>query len=135
MAPEPLHRYESEIGPIDRWRVWSWDGREIDMESKDLPPLVRPAILAYQDASTDEERDIAEVLVWTVELHPTWTTDPYPTWNGGGCTTCGTKTACPDQVRANALAAEFLIRKSTALVRRSRTNIARFDQKRAQREA
>lgn len=118
MPPEPLYPAP------DRQQFWLWEGHEVDLTADHLPRLVRAAVLAHQDADPGEERDIAEVLAWTVELHPPW--------DGHGCPTCATTTPCDDQQRAEGLATEFLLRKSADLVARARATITRIEQKRAQ---
>lgn len=75
----------------------------------DHPRMVYAAILAHRDAETEEERDIAEVLVWTVETHPPW---------DGNCPEYGRPGTCPDQQRGDVIALEYLIRKSTEIMRR-----------------
>lgn len=124
MPPEPLYPDAPMANTDGHHRWWIWDGHVVTLKPDDgewNPPLVAEAILAHRDASTDEERDVAVYLVWVVESHPTW---------DGGCPTCHTDKACDEQWRANGVALEFLIRKSTELVRRSKANIARFDEKR-----
>jgi hypothetical protein len=96
-------------------RTWQWCGRAIHLIKDDQPRLVLAALLAYRDASTPEDGDVAELLVWTVEEHPPW--DDH-------CPTCGTDGACDTQRQADELALDYLIRKSTELVRRSRERIA-----------
>lgn len=88
---------------------WLWCGRRITTLGSSYPQMVHAAILANRDASTEEERDAAEVLIWTVELHPPW---------DGNCPTCGTAGACEAQRRGDVVGLEYLIRKSTEIVRR-----------------
>lgn len=88
---------------------WEWCGRSIGTLDSNYPRMVHAAILANRDASTDEERDAAEVLIWTVEFHPPW---------DGTCPTCGTAGACDGQRRADVIGLEYLIRKSTEIMRR-----------------
>jgi hypothetical protein len=73
----------------------------------EYPRMVIAAILANRDATTDEQRDAAEVLIWTVEEHPPW---------GGWCPTCRTQEPCEAQRRADVVALEYLIKKSTELM-------------------
>lgn len=88
---------------------WAWHGRRISMAEGGYPRMVYAAILALRDASTEEEHDMAEVLVWTIDEHPPW---------NGNCPTCGTPGACDSQLRGDVVGLEFLIRKSTQLMRR-----------------
>lgn len=120
MPPVPMYPDHPMQGTDNHHRWWVWDGHEINLNG-DNPHLVAEATLAHRDASSDEERDVAVYLVWVVESHPSW---------DGGCSACRTDRACDEQRRANGVALEFLIRKSTKLVRRSKANIARFDEMR-----
>lgn len=111
------------MGPVpldDGGHVWQWGDRVLVLADEDQPTplMVCAAILAIRDATTPEHEDVAAVLVWTVEEHPPW---------DGPCPNCGTPDLCDDQKRAHGLALEFLITKSTEIVRRSRQRLARLD--------
>lgn len=87
---------------------WLWMGRRISTMDGQYPRLVAAAILAYRDAWIGPDLDTAEVLVWTVEEHPPW---------NGNCPTCGTPGACEAQQRGDVVALEYLIKKTTELIR------------------
>ncbi len=87
---------------------WLWMGRRISTVDGEYPRLVAAAILAYRDAWIGPDLDTAEVLVWTVEEHPPW---------NGNCPACGTAGACDAQRRGDVVALEYLIKKSTELIR------------------
>lgn len=93
----------------DDGQRWLWCGRRISTMDGDYPRMVYAAILANRDAATEEERDIAEVLVWTVEEHPPWN-GSCPHYEGNG--------PCDDQRRGDAIALEYLIRKSNQIMAR-----------------
>jgi len=103
---------------------WLWDGHEINLNESDpnaYPKLARAAVLAHRDAESPEDLDAAAYLAWAVEEHPPW---------NGGCTACGAEDSCDDQRRANGIALEFLIRRSTDFLRSARATAAQIDQKR-----
>lgn len=120
MAPVPLYPKDPTPDTDNHHRWWWWEQRDVNLADSQ-PYLVAEAVLAHRDASTEEEIDMAVYLVWTVELHPPW---------DGGCRTCDVLNPCAEQRKASNLALEFLIRRSTDLMRRSKTTVARFDEKR-----
>lgn len=128
MPPDPIHPNNPIPDSDGLHRLWMWNGHEIDLDPRlddgRHPLPVRAAVLAHRDADPDDPDDLdaAALLVWTVEEHPPWS---------GGCTTCGTSTACDAQRAGRDVALEFLLRKSTAVLTRSQANADRFDQKRA----
>lgn len=96
-------------------RTWSWCGRTVHLITGDHPRLVGAAILAHRDAATEDDEDFAAVLLWTVEEHPPW---------NGDCPTCGTDGPCETQQAGDGLALDYLIRRTTDLVRCSRERLA-----------
>lgn len=96
-------------------RTWQWGDRVVHLLGGDHPRIVYAALLAFRDAATPEDGDVADVLVWTVEEHPPWS---------GGCPICGTEGVCDMQRTADGLALEYLIRASTDRVRRVRERLA-----------
>jgi hypothetical protein len=125
MPPVPMYPNNPMPCTDGHHRWWMWNGHEINLNADDLdePPVpVRAAILAHRDAVSPEDLDFAFYLVWLVDEHPPWDRN---------CPTCHTAGPCTDQLLAHGIALQFLIRKSTEIVRRSQANLARRDWKRA----
>jgi hypothetical protein len=96
-----------------RGRWWRWHGREIDLlsEAGHVPGIVRIACLAVRDAETEADSDMADFAVWLVEAHPPW---------DGGCTACGTPTACLVHRNAHPALTGWLIERAQRRIAQSR---------------
>lgn len=94
--------------------VWSVDGHTVDTRNSDIhayPCNVRDAVLAHRDAETAEERDLADLLIWSIEEHPPW---------DGGCSACQTTGICDFQGQMRRMAIHFLIERTTLMIARYR---------------
>lgn len=110
-------------------RLWRIAGHIVDLNTDAdwaYPPNVRIALLLARDAVTDEEHDLAEVLVWAVEEHPGW---------DGGCPTCGTTRPCATQTQIGDYGLEWV---SAAAIRRAASltsKVTELERKRRERSA
>lgn len=89
-----------------RW--WRWHGHVIDLlaEPGHTPKFVQAAILAYRDAVTDEDADLAGDLAWLVAEHPPWS---------GGCVACRTADLCAVQANYDPTVTSWLVTRSTRM--------------------
>lgn len=98
--------------------LWLVDGHVVDTRNPDpdaYPVNVRDAVLAHRDAETDEERDTADLLAWSIEEHPPW---------DGGCSFCDIKGMCAIQAQMRYLAVGYLITKTNLMMARYRAGEA-----------
>lgn len=100
---------------VERPNLWLVDGHVVDTRNPDAhayPMNVLAAVLAHRDAETVEERDMADLLAWSIEEHSPW---------DGGCASYGNSAGlCDFQAQMRLLAVGYLIQKTTTMIRRYR---------------